>query len=145
MRPKLATACDRTWLLTYDEMDRITSIAAPPTSPGGAPRQTTFEYNVVGDVVTVRHPDGGVDRYKYDERYQLIEADWASGVTARYAYDDRGDLNHASVTQPDGSVGGMVDYTFDGLRRPRTVAYADGSSIAYGYDEQGGCQAYRVS
>jgi YD repeat-containing protein len=141
---------ERTWRLTYDDEDRLLEVDMPPDPPGGAPLVRRLDYDAVGNILAVSLPDGQVTRYDYDERDDLTRVTWPDGQTAQYEYDDRDSLAGGTLTAPDGSQQ-RAEYAIDGLRRIRRLTrlphWPDRSGAevtAYGYDDGGGCTAYRA-
>lgn len=80
---------------SYDALDRIVSY----TDVFG--NQIGYEYDVLGQLVTVVYPDGKTVRYGYDAAGQLVSVtDWANRQTV-YAYDANGRL--VKTVRPNGS------------------------------------------
>jgi RHS repeat-associated protein len=96
--------CTHTWgdgglfdhVLRYDKRGRKTFV----TNSRGY--TTIYAMNLIGQVVEVTQPTGGVTKYEYDlcTLQRLAEIDALGNVT-RYAYDERG--NRVRTEQPDGT------------------------------------------
>lgn len=63
---------------------------------------TSLEYNRIGQLVRMRAPRGGVERYAYDELGRLIERVDAAGGIERSSYYPGGQLK--SLTEADGGT-----------------------------------------
>jgi RHS repeat-associated protein len=130
-----------------DDQGQVTSY----TDPRGY--STTYTYQGDGDLVEVDHPDGGVERFRYDPTYhEVTQALDADGGLSTWTYQYGGDPQ--SYTDPAGNVTwfdydptGLLqsvtegtlttNYTYDADRRLKTVTVPDGGQTAYTYDDNG--------
>ncbi len=89
---------------------------------------TTYDYDVLDRLVTVRDPGGHGTAIQYDalgRRTLLVDPD--TGFTAFTAYDDNGNL----LTRVDAKA--TTSFTYDALDRPLTRA-AGANRVVFGYD-----------
>jgi YD repeat-containing protein len=123
----------------------------------GSPRNWTYTYNAVGQVLTATDPLGNTTTYAYDAQGNLSTVTNAlNQVTALSNYDAHGRVGR--VVDPNGlttdmayfsrgwlqskTVGGETDgsrvsYTYDGAHRLTDVADSLGNSIHYVLDLRG--------
>ena len=132
------------WQLSFDAEDRLTEV----DEPGGL--GSTIGYDEVGNVTLIADSAGKRSVFAYDERDSLVRAAWSSGNSAQYEYDERGDLYRATLRSATGGVLAWATYLHDALHRIRRVernAPEIGPRavqvIAFGYDNDGSCRAYR--
>ncbi len=133
--------CVRTWgdgglfdhLLAYDKQNKQTFV----TNSLG--HTTGYRMNVVGAVVEVVDPLGGVTRYEYDPetlaRTAIVDP---LGGELRLAYDERGRLSRAR--EPDG---GVVQIVYAGDQLPARIVDRGGGEWQRAYDQLGNLVARR--
>ncbi|MEE9268417.1 MAG: RHS repeat-associated core domain-containing protein [Thermoplasmata archaeon] len=97
----------------------------------------TYVYDADHRKVQLRHPNGVVSNWTYDDadRLTTLETKWANGTTLEsfsYTYDNA--ANRLSMEEADGS---KTTYTYDDLYRLVQVNYSGGSVVAYVYDGAG--------
>jgi RHS repeat-associated protein len=123
------TSGDHTWTWAYDNEDRVTSMQAP--QPSGSPGKltTSFQYDSVGNKLSVTDPKSQITRYLYgDPRNLVTEVDESATtsdpnsdpnkIVTTYAYDNLGNL--ARLTRAKGSSSERAtDYQYDGKSRQR--------------------------
>jgi RHS repeat-associated protein len=118
----------------YDALGRMT---ATTVNMGGAARSLTYQYDVLGDVLTLTHPDGVYFTMAYDKIGRMGQAWWttAGGTTsfAGYAYDDLGRRTIATA----GS--NHTNYSYDSIGRTGEISqyFAGGAgnvNKTFGYD-----------
>ena len=161
---------DRTWATTYDAgglpisefqpggvtvsrtFDQLARLVSESVSGGGfAAASRTVGHDLVGNLVTVDHPDG-VLTYSYDDRNLLVDASGAAGA-ATYSYDGNGRLTsridaagtHDFTwtarseldTHADPVAGTTIDYEWTAASQVREVVYGSAATRSYNYDDQG--------
>ena len=65
-------------------------------------RTTRYQWNRLGLITGIDHPDGRHSRWNYDEHGNLLVAERADGAITRYRYDDQGRL--LTRTAPDRAI-----------------------------------------
>jgi len=118
------------------------------TNPAGEP--TRFTYDALNRLTQVTDPIGGVTTYGYDPEGRLLSVTDARNNTTTYTYDAVNRL--ASRTDPllktdtfaydvagnpsqwVNRKGQTTTRAYDSLNRLTQIAYADASTISYGYD-----------
>src|SRR5262249_17917271 len=63
------------WSYTYDNEDRVASVAGPAPTTGGAALTTQYQYDPVGNRTAVIDANGQVTTYAYDFRDSVVEVD----------------------------------------------------------------------
>ena len=135
----------------YDALGRRTQL----TYPDG--RAVTYAYDPRGRMATVTDWDGNATGYTYNARGQLSRVVYPNGTSIEYAYDAAGRLTDIVHRDAGGQIllpihydldangnrlamtdnRGAESYTYDDLDRLAQVAYADGETVSYTYDEAG--------
>ena len=117
----------------FNGSDQLTETTPPnPT----AVQPTTYTYDPAGLQLSVANASG-VTNNGYDAAGRLTCEQYASSVTpctsasVSYNYDTDG-LRETMVDST-----GTTSYTYDGLRRLSTVQNGAGSTVGYGYDNDG--------
>lgn len=86
-------------------------------------RQTTYQVNEKGQVVTEGRPNGAITRREFDDQGRLAVVTGPLDQATRYAYDERG--NVAEVVSPNG---GSLKVVYDDHHLPLSVTEADGAT-----------------
>ncbi len=112
---------DYTTVLTYDALDRQTSITYPDQS------LVRYVYNARALLESIT---GLVDDIDYHESGQIATIDYTNTVRSQYAYDPRHRLIHLETasTAQGAAVLQDLEYTLDGVNNIRAIA--DGRSLA---------------
>lgn len=112
---------------------------------------TAYRFNARGQVMTIRHPDGGIVRRSFDNEHRIAEQVDTLGRLTRHEYDLRG--NRIATT----TEGRTTSWTFDNrhqilsatnpggaqwtFRRSPTsldsIIYPDGTQTRFVYDSRG--------
>ncbi len=149
-RTTAITTADGTVSYTYDARGNQTSV----TDARG--NTTSYSYDNNNQLISEMDASGAVTTYSYDGEGNITRIDFADGTFVENAYDPAGNLIKATDAE-----GGVTEYAYDALNRvttktvwngeiataesytyyangkPKTVTYADGSSISYTYDKAG--------
>lgn len=135
----------------YDALGRRTQL----TYPDG--QAVSYIYDARGRMATVTDWDANATGYTYDARGQLSRVAYPNGTSIEYGYDDAGHLTDIVHRDAGGQIllpihydldangnrvamtdnRGTENYTYDDLDRLAQVAYADGETVSYTYDEAG--------
>ena len=143
--PPLAYASEPTMFFTYDDAGRLQDV----TTSGN--RTTSFEYDPLGRVATVVHPDDGVELRRYNGQDVLRQVVTPRNLTWNYAISGFAEQeaeyspDSGATTQtwtpsgqpwrtyrPDGFV---LTRAYDALDRPVSYGHSTASTIHYGFDE----------
>lgn len=89
---------------TYDYHPRGWVLSVTQTPPSGTARLTTYEYDAVGQLKKVTHPDGSEQNYDYDAAHDLREITDNVGNKIEYTYDAKGNRTHELVYDPNGTL-----------------------------------------
>ncbi|MHB1401827.1 MAG: RHS repeat-associated core domain-containing protein [Thiobacillus sp.] len=99
---------------------------------------TRFDYDGVGQIVKLTHPDGSYVGFEYDAAHSLIAIVAQDGSRLTYTLDAAGNRIQEDITGPGGSP---VHYThrrsFDALGRLWQDIGALNQTVTYEYDAQG--------
>jgi len=102
---------------------------------GGAnllPPFTEYEYDPVGNLISIIDANDRVSIREYDELNRLIGETDPCDNTSEYRYDEVGNL----IEKID-AMDRTTTYKYDELNRLTDVNYPDDTSVHYGYDENG--------
>ena len=114
----------------YDANGNLTSVTPPSVTSPGTLAATTYTYDSLSRVATVRDGRGGTLTLSYDGLDRVTRVAASDGSSFASAYDANGNL----VERSD-SAGNRTTYTYDKLNR-RTYEDFPGSSYnQYGYDK----------
>lgn len=108
---------------SFDGMARMTSISRYLTS-GGTPAVTSFTYDAMGNMATVRDALGNVQTQTYDRLGRLSRVDSTNGGTTTFEYDANG--NETKRTDARNVV---LRSEYDGANR-RVASYVEGNEAA---------------
>jgi RHS repeat-associated protein len=110
-----------------DALGRLTSVVE---DPNGLNYQTTYDYDVFGNLRYVYQGAQPPRTFSYDSLSRLRSAQNPESGTVNYAYDDNGNLT--SKTDARGIVS---TYVYDAVNRNTSITYSDGTpTISRVYD-----------
>ncbi len=130
---------------------QLDSLGRPYASIGNNGQQTSFRYDLNGNLLSQSDARGRITRYTYDARDRLLSISNPDTGLISYAYDAMGML--ASVTDPRGLVTsylynglgqviqrnspdtGTTRYAMDSAGRLVAETRADGSVVTYSWDK----------
>jgi RHS repeat-associated protein len=115
----------------YDWSGRLTGVSEPSAT---GYHSTTYTYNALGSVASVKDPDGDTTKYAYDSLGRLASVSLANGAQTSYAYDYDGAGVIVSQTNFNGTI---TTYTYNDLDRLTYIAYPDGGYVSMSYDGDG--------
>ncbi len=100
----------------------------------GQPVDTTYEYDALDNLITVKDAAGNVSKFTWDALGQQLSTSDPDMGTWTHVYDAVGNL----VSQTD-ARGFTTVYTYDALNRPKTKESnaPDGGKVEWFYDEPG--------
>ncbi|MEU6057824.1 DUF6531 domain-containing protein [Streptomyces sp. NPDC047097] len=141
-------ASGRTTAYGYDAARRPTSV----TDPLG--RVTGYVFDADGNQIRKTTSRGTTD-HTFDQRGLLTKIDYSDGTPdGTFGYDKAGRLTaraNANISEDFGydAVGNLTktrgfSYTYDAAGRMLTRTYADGTTTAYSYDDDGRTTAMKV-
>lgn len=90
--------------------------------------ETTYTYNLTGQVTSVTSADGKTVRYAYDDCGRLSAITYADDRVVSYGYD----LNDRLVSVTDGNA--VTAYSYDALGRVTETSRPNGTKTSYTYD-----------
>ncbi|QES43438.1 hypothetical protein DEJ49_22785 [Streptomyces venezuelae] len=99
-----------TVLHTFDERDEVIS------RTDGLGRTTRYEWDALGNLVAVHHPDRTSSRIVYNEHSRPVEVHESDGRVWHYTYDERG--NHLSTLSP---AAALTRFAYDDRGRLTSV------------------------
>ncbi len=131
----------------YDDLDRLIRLISPDPSDGTGPDGsdpntddpdsdtpfTTYQYDMVGNVVSTADAEGQSTEYEYDKLYRLVKqtrvdtVDTGDDEVTEFTYDLVGNRT---------SLGGYV-WSYDGLNRVTSESIAPNKTRTFKYDEAG--------
>lgn len=86
-------------------------------------RQTTYQLNDRGQVVTEGRPNGAITRREFDDQGRVLATIGPLDQATRYTYDERG--NVSEVVHPNG---GSLTVAYDDHHLPTSVTEPDGAT-----------------
>jgi RHS repeat-associated protein len=135
----------------YDSFGRVSQTSRPYFANGGAVELTTFTYDTLGRVITVKTPDGGTSQTAYhgltvtdtntlnqtrtvtkNSQGQVVSVTDAVGQTMFYAYDAFGNLIETTDAQTN-----IVTASYDTRGRKIASNDPDLGNWTYSYDTLG--------
>jgi len=129
----ITDASGRLTYQTYDALGRRLTILQKANDQTPAPDAddalTAFEYDAVGNVLTVTEPDGVVTRFTYDVLNRAETKTDGAGQVTRRRYDGAG--HEVQVEEPGGR---RTTYAYDLAGRMIQVSDTVGILAAYSYD-----------
>ena len=125
---------ETTW--TYDDLDRKLTETRKQFIPGSESttnvnHQTWWEYDGIGNVVSVESSDGTKQTYSYDTlnrpvetiNYEKINSNWVEASSSENFYDAQGRLFRTETTKDNKTI--REDYGFDTFGRITSVKTTD--------------------
>jgi len=162
-RGQMETRTDETGIVTKWVYDTDTeSLLSVINDFGTSPKlnlTSSFEYDAVGNIVTVTDPRDNVFRRKYDSERRIIETSMSEPFEfiTQHEYNLNGKMtsrrtqspgfpvwqqtsfayNHdGKVTEEVDPLGQVTKYGYDALRRLATITDAEGRTTVLSYDER---------
>ena len=105
------------------------------TDASGAVYESLYDYDGVGNLISLRDPTGGLTTYDYDEVNRLVERTLPNGVVTSYAYNDRDHLTEIVHRDADGVELASRRYQREGIGEPSLITSEDGSTVEIAYDD----------
>jgi RHS repeat-associated protein len=139
-RPTPETTIDRRIEQQWDALNRLKVVLKPLARldddcsvpvPGAA--QTAYDYDAIDQLTSVVDPRGVPTTYVVNglgNLSQTVSADAGTSTTPPEQFDGAG--NPKEITDGRGK---KTTYTYDALNRLASMAFQDGTSIVYGYDQ----------
>lgn len=123
----------RKTVMEYEALNRLFRVTKNPGA-GGADSDiiTSFEYNLVGDLLRTVDPDGNPTIYQYDLMSRMTMLRDAEQQETHFEYDKMGNLK--LVTNPRTKT---TQRTYDHANRLKTITGPLGSTFTYVYDKDG--------
>ena len=120
-----------TQLLTYDALNRLSSITQPWTGSGGTTAVTTYSYDVQDHMSEVTDAEGNSYTYVTSDRNLVTEEGSPVSGTTSYTYNEHGQ----KVTTTDARLV-TTAMTYDALNRLTLIDYPndDDEDTTYTYD-----------
>jgi len=97
---------------------------------------TEYEYDPVGNIISVTDPNGYRTNYVYNDRNERIKKINSEEETVSYSYDNNG--NSKTLTEPNGNV---ITYIYDARDKLTDVSDSIGVVSKYYYDAVGNLMA----
>lgn len=102
------------------------------TLPGGA--TTTYGYDVMDRLASITDHTGGVTSLAYDAGGRRTRLKLPNGVSTTYAWDNAYRLTAQITRNPAGAVLAAFSYTYDAANRRTSLTDMAGHSTTYAYD-----------
>ena len=118
--------------LTYDALGRLKTVTV---DPGGAPAETSFDYDTVGQITKITRPNGAYLQYTWDDARRLIKVEDNSGAFIEYDRDVAGNETGRRIKNFGGSVLLTQTAAFDELSRLLTFVGASAQTWTFAYDK----------
>ncbi|NJR19365.1 MAG: hypothetical protein HC785_29265 [Calothrix sp. CSU_2_0] len=119
---------------TYDSVGRVKTVTEKGSATGTA-YTTEYDYDVFGNLKSVKDPSGGITTMKYDVVNRLKERTLPNGVKTTYEYDDLDRVKSIIHTNAQGQVLSSVTYERKGIGEPSKITREDGSYTKLEYDD----------
>lgn len=127
---------------SYNNMDQVTSVTAPPAGDGGIPQTTTTVYDKYGRATRVIHPDGSVVTNEYTWLDLVTRTYGSRTYPVGYGYDRQGRMTSMTnwsgfdLTSPSGAR--VTTWSFNTYRGwLDNKRYQDGNGPDYTYTAGG--------
>ena len=121
---------DHPMTFVYDWDGRLLSVNQYYSSTGYY--TTSYTYDLSGNQLTTKDPNGATTSYKYDDLNRLVKTTYPDSSYQTQSYNRVGDM----VGEVNAG-GTQLNYTYDALNRLTQVSYPGGSTLAYTYDGDG--------
>jgi len=115
----------------YDDRGRITSITL---NPGANQSQTSFAYDLAGNLTVITFPDNSTLTYGYDDAHRLTSITNNLSESITYTLDALGDRTATVVKSASSVVTKQQSATFDELGRVLANIGAASQTTSYTYD-----------
>ncbi len=117
--------------LAYDPLGYLQTITVDPS---GAALTTSFDYDEIGQLVSIAAADGSSFTYEYDAARRLVSATDAAGNIVEYTRDNMGNATLVEIDDASSALAYAQASTFDELGRLLTQAGVT-STWTHGYDK----------
>ena len=94
---------------------------------------TTFKYSPMGELVSIKDPEGAVTKYEYDMLGRLVWRCHPDAGMTTFTYDNAGNLI-AKATQKLRNSGREINYKYDQYNRLKTIIYPDNPEMDVYYE-----------
>ena len=101
--------------LTWHVRGWLTGKSVGPAT--GTRQNTTYDYDAVGQLKRVTHPDGSILAYTYDDAHRLTDLSDALGNAIHYTLDAMGNRIKEEVKDPSGALVRSQRRVYDALNR----------------------------
>ena len=128
--------------MTYDDRGRLLSRTV--RDPGGnayLDAVTNFTYDGVGQIQTIRRPDGSELTYEYDAAHRVTAVSNGLGERIEYGLDAMGNRASETVKSDTGAIVRSQTAVFDDLGRLLQSLGALSQTTAYAYDDDGNMES----
>ncbi len=119
----------RGWLLT-------TTVKDPADNPA-LDATTSYDYDNVGQVISITTPDGVVLNYEYDGAHRLVAISNTLNERIEYTLDAAGNRTNEDIKSATGEITKTLSRTYDELSRLLQVIGASNQTTSYIYDTNG--------
>ncbi|MGJ3232383.1 MAG: RHS repeat domain-containing protein [Oceanicaulis sp.] len=145
------TRSNQTFTYTYDDLGRVTNVAAPSgtasssytydnfsnlITASAAGRTITNSWDARGRMLSQAGPNGTVS-YQYDAASRRTRMTWPDGFYVTYDYDAASRLTHIRENGAASGVGVLASFTYDDLGRRTALTRGNGTITDYSYDAAG--------
>lgn len=114
---QMIDANSKTTTYQYDARQRLKNV-----NDGG--RQTSYTYDLAGQLRFVTWPDGTQAQYTYDNAHRLVGITDQAGNSVTYTLDNAGNRTTDQIKDPGGTLSRTVTRAFDALSRVQQVVGA---------------------
>ena len=104
-------------------------------NPGASEAVTTMQYDLVGQVTSIRDATGTTLYFTYDDAHRLTQIANDLGDTITYTLDVTGKITQEDNRDSSGTLRRTLTRTFDELGRLLTSVGASGQTTDYGYNK----------
>ncbi len=122
--------------MTYDGRGRLlTRIVRDPGGNADLDATTVFTYDAVGQIASVRRPDGSELTYEYDAAHRVTAVSNGLGERIEYALDAMGNRTAETVKSETGAIIRSQTATFDEIGRMLQSLGAASQTTVFAYDD----------